>query len=165
MKSSPEATSAILWRVSAMLKRAGLVGVLTLTGASCGGSSTATTPTPQTPPPPPPVTQTITAGAYSATAHFSRFINFVTPAAGKVNITISWGNASDTLWLELSANQCTNDQVVAGTCPFIYSDRISVPVAQKTMVMNSLPAGTYMIIIDNRGPSDENVSYEVDLTT
>jgi hypothetical protein len=146
-----------------MLKRAFGV-VLTFVVAACGGSSSATAPTPQTPTPPPPVTRTITAGTYSATAHFSHFISFITPATGQVSITVSWGNASDTLWVDLSAS-CTSDQAVAGTCQFIYSDRSSGPVAQKTAVVKALAAGTYVLIIDNRGPSDENVSFEIDLTS
>jgi hypothetical protein len=110
------------------------------------------------------VKQTLTAGTYSATAHFSHFINFSTPATGQVTITVSWGNASDTLWVDLSAS-CTSDQAVAGTCQFIYSDRSSVPVAQKTATIKTVVAGTYVLIIDNRGPADETVTYEIDLTS
>ena len=132
--------------------------VLTLTVASCGGSNQATAPTPT------PVKQTITSGTYTATAHFSHFISFTTTAPGQVNIRVSWGNASNTLWVDLSAS-CTSDQFVAGTCQFISSDRSLAPVAQKMSVVSSLAAGTYVLIIDNRGPADENVSYEIDLTS
>src|SRR5262245_21324173 len=115
---------------SVMLKQ--LLGmVLTFTIAACGGSSSATAPTA--------VKRTITAGTYAATAHKSHIISFTTSATGQVNITVSWGSASDTLWVELSAS-CTGDQLVAGTCQFIYSDRGSVPVAQKAPVVNSLAA-------------------------
>jgi len=133
-----------------------VVVMLTFAVASCGGSSTAPTPTA--------VKRTITSGTYSATAHFSHFISFSTPATGQLSITVSWGDPSNAVWVELSAS-CTSDQAVAGTCQFIHSDRGSVPIAQKTAVVNSLAPGTYVLIIDNRGPSDENVSYEIDLTS
>src|SRR5215470_2097018 len=42
-----------------------------------------------------------------------------------------------------------------GTCQFIYSDRTAIAASQKTPSRNSVAAGTYVLIIDNRGPSDE----------
>jgi hypothetical protein len=109
-------------------------------------------------------TTTVTAGTYSATAHFSHFINFTTMTSGQLTIKVTWGSSSNTLWVDFSAS-CTSDQYVAGTCQLIYSDRSSVAVAQKAPVVNSVAAGTYVLIIDNRGPSDETVSYEIDLAS
>ena len=140
-----------------MLKRVcGLAFVITATACSGSSNSAPTAPTP--------VRRTITAGSYSATAHFSRFITFTTTTAGQLNIAVSWSSASDTLWVDLSAS-CTSDQYVAGTCQLIYSDRTAISASQKTPSLNSVAPGTYVLIIDNRGPSDENVTYEVDLTS
>jgi hypothetical protein len=132
--------------------------LVALTATGCGGSSS-TAPTAPTP-----VKRTVIAGSYNATAHFSRFITFTTTTAGQLNIAVSWSSASDTLWVDLSAS-CTSDQYVAGTCQFIFSDRTAIAASQKTPSLNSIAPGTYVLIIDNRGPSDENVTYEVDLTS
>lgn len=144
-----------------MLKQACAL-VLLVALISCGGSNTST-PTPTTPTPAT-TTVTVTAGTYSTLPHFSNFIAFSTPTSGRVTITLSWLNSSDTLWLDTSAS-CTSDQYVAGTCQFVYSDRSTVAIAQKTAVINSLPAGSYVLIIDSRGPSNETITYEVDLTS
>jgi hypothetical protein len=47
----------------------------------------------------------VTAGTYSATAHFSHFLNFTTTTSGQLTIK-TWGNSADTLWVDFSAS-CT----------------------------------------------------------
>jgi hypothetical protein len=136
------------------------VALLAAAAAACGGSNSAPSPSAPTAP----VKRLVTSGTYSAPAHLSRFITFSAAASGQLSVAISWGSASNTLWLDLSAS-CTSDQYVAGTCQFVYSDRTSVGVGQKTATLTALSAGTYVLIIDNRGPSDETVTYEVDLTS
>ena len=113
---------------------------------------------------PSPTKRTIASGTYSATAHTSHFISFSTPASGQLSVTVSWRDASDTLWVDLSAS-CTSDQYVAGTCQFVYSDRTAVPIPQKTPTINAVAAGSYVLIVDNRGPADETVTYDIDVTS
>jgi len=79
-------------------------------------------------------------------------------------VTVSWRDASDTLWVDVSPS-CTSDQYVAGACPFVYSDRTLVATAQKAPTINSIAAGNYVLIVDNRGPADETVTYAIDLTS
>lgn len=131
-----------------------IVGALSMTIAACGGNSAAPTP----------AKRVVVSGTYSATAHFSHSINFSTTTAGQLSITVSWRNAANTLWVDVSSS-CTSEQYVAGTCQFVYSDRNAVAAPQKTPSVNSFAAGTYVLIIDDRGPADETVTYEVDLTS
>src|SRR5215470_6051944 len=137
-----------------MRKRTMLLLCLLIPG--CGSSSTPTAPSL--------TKRTIASGTYSATAHTSYFIAFSTPTSGQLSVTISWRDATDTLWVDLSAS-CTSDQYVAGTCQFVYSDRTPVATAQKTPTINTVPAGNYVLIVDNRGPADETVTYAIDLTS
>jgi hypothetical protein len=139
-----------------MSKRTILLSCLLVTGCGSSGSSTQTTPSP--------TKRAIASGTYSATAHTSHFVSFSTPASGELSVTVSWRDASDTLWVDVSPS-CTSDQYVAGTCQFVYSDRTPVAIPQKAPTITSVGAGNYVLIVDNRGPADEIVTYNIDVTS
>jgi hypothetical protein len=133
-----------------------LLSSLLVTACGSNGSGTQTAPSP--------TKRTIASGTYSATAHTSHFISFSTPASGQLSVTVSWRDASDTLWVDVSAS-CTSDQYIAGTCQFVYSDRTPVAIPQKAPTITSIGAGNYVLIVDNRGPADETVTYNIDVTS
>jgi hypothetical protein len=77
---------------------------------------------------------------------------------------VSWRDAANTIWVDVSAS-CTSDQYVAGTCQFVYSDRTPVSIPQKAPTITSVGASDYVLILDNRGPADETVTYDIDATS
>ena len=127
--------------------------------AACGGSNS-------TPTAPTLVKRVVTSGSASPAAHSSRFVAFSTTVQGQLDVTVSWTFASNTVWVDvaLTAN-CSSDQFVAGTCQFVVSNRSSSTAPQKTVSVPGLSPGAYTLFIDNRGPADESLTYEVDLTS
>jgi hypothetical protein len=140
-----------------MLKRLCALALLS-TATCCSGNSTPLTPTP--------IKRAVVSGSASLVAHSSRFVLYSTAVQGQLDLTVSWAGASDTVWVDmaLTAN-CSSDQFVAGTCQFITSNRSASTAPQKTVSIPALSPGAYTLFIDNRGPADESVTYEVDLTS
>ena len=146
-------------RLSAMMKSALAVVVSSILLSGCGGNS-ATAPSGIGG-----STKTIVAsGSYAATARFSHFVAFSTSASGQLDISVKWGKAANDLTVDVVLATCTSDQYVAGACQFLYDDQTQ-GASSKTHSMGSFAPGSYMLIIDNHGPADEAVSYEIDLTS
>ena len=146
-------------RLCAMVKCALAVVVSSILLSGCGGNS-ATAPSGIGG-----STKTIVAsGSYAATARFSHFVAFSTSASGQLDISVKWGKAANNLSVDVVLSTCTSDKYVADACQFLYDDQTQ-GASSKTHSMGSFAAGSYILIIDNHGPADEAVSYEIDLTS
>ena len=133
--------------------------IVLLVGTIGCGSSTSTPTTPTT------VMRIISSGTYNANAHTTRFIPFSVTSSGRLDLVVSWRDATDTVWVQIATSECTNALNVVGQCTYLFDDRATIAVPKKMPSVRSFQAGSYMLLIDNRGPADEAVMYEIDLTS
>jgi hypothetical protein len=79
---------------------------------------------------------------------------------------VQWTFPSDIVWVDVAVGDCTYDQFVAGTCQFIVSNRAATSTPQKVLSIPAFPVGmTHTLFMDNRGPDNESISYEIDLVS
>jgi hypothetical protein len=149
-----------LRRVPTYLSAVALTGSL----AACGGGSSPTaapTPTPTPTPPPPQVVSQVTGG--SLPAGFIAWVVFTTARAGALDATVDWTFATNDLDVYLAQGSCDNNTIATTACPILgFSE--STTAKPETAHVASAPAGTYTIFVNNLGPGDETVSYQVVLT-
>jgi len=129
----------------------------------CGGSNNPTAPPVTTAPAP--VSTVLAEGSLSEldVNVLARFAPFTTTAAGVLDVTVDWTLAQDNVEIYLAQGECTIDQVNQRTCPFAgFSE--SATAKPERIHIPSLAAGTYSLMIGNRGPSIESVSYQIVLT-
>ena len=98
-------------------------------------------------------------------ALFSRPITLTTTGSGQLDITVGWTFASNTIWVDLAPSTCTLALYTTTGCMLLYSDHTTVTAPQKTHSVVALPAGSYVLWIDNLGPANESISFEIDLTS
>ena len=126
----------------------------------CSGTTTST-PTSL----PAPVRRVVTAGTFVSLALLSRPITLTTTSSGQLDITVGWTFPSDTIWIDLAPSTCTLALYTTNGCMLLISDHTTVVAPRKTHSVLALPAGSYVLWIDNLGPADESVSFEIDLTS
>lgn len=157
--------------------RAGCVAAALGGTAACGGGgSSSTNPTPVPTPTPAPVRSVVTDGSFSLSAPDDEFSYFarravVTSIAGRLEATIDWTYPTNTVWMYIAEGACTAEQFSNVDCPgatcecqFSVISQESGPKPRVLSVPNASP-GTRTLIVWNRGPQDEGVSFQVTLTT
>jgi hypothetical protein len=121
----------------------------------------APTPTPSPTPIPPQVVAERT--GFFLEAGWIGWLPFPTSRAGSLEATVDWTYASNNLDVYLVKGECNYDQLYAGQCETLASS--DSPTAKPEKVrLESAPAGTYTIFVDNLGPGDESLSFQVILT-
>jgi hypothetical protein len=156
-------------RVTAWLSAAALAVVL----GCCGGSSTPTTPT-ATPTPTPAPTPTPTplpantivvihgSGA-SAPAGYIAWVPFTIGIAGDLDVTVDWVYATDDIDIYLTQGSCDSTTINTTACPILTYSESTTAKPEVLHLANAAP-GTYTLFVNNLGPLDEAVSYQVLLT-
>jgi hypothetical protein len=110
-----------------------------------------------------PTTTTIplTQGSITVGARQFSLVNVTLPTEGQLNITVNWRVAGDPLSVGVAAPNCTNPD--HGPCYFYFLDEATTTSPSKTFGV-ALPAGTYVVTIDNRSAASESVNYILTLT-
>jgi hypothetical protein len=148
-------------RVTAYISAAALAAAL----AGCSSNNNSpTTPTP-TPLPTPTagvIVSQITGGALPAGV--VAWVPFTTTEAGSLDATVDWTLASDDIDVYLTQGSCDVNTFGTTACPVLgYSESTTAKPEQAHVA--SAAAGTYTIFVNNLGPNDESVSYQVVLTS
>lgn len=137
------------------------LALLLLSMTACGDGSSPTTPTSPTPTPAP-VTTVALQGAIPSMEPRVLFTagSFTTSAIGGVEILVDWTFATNNLDVYLARGTCSIDQVNAGTCSYaVFSE--STTAKPERLRLPDLAAGSYSLLIGNRGPTAESASYQV----
>jgi hypothetical protein len=149
--------------VRALGRLAGGVLVLSLAACGGGGGSGPTTPiaTP-VPTPTPPVVVSQGTGSPLAAGYVGS-VDVTTTRTGTLDVTVDWTDPANDLDVLLTRGACTFDQLAAYQCTILaYSD--STTAKPEKMHAENAAAGTYSLFVDNVGPGDESVSFQVVLT-
>ncbi len=130
----------------------------------CGGSSSPTAP-PATTLAPAPVTTVLDQGSQSDVGVniLYTFAPFTTTATGTLDVTVDWTFAQNNIQVYLAQGQCTLDQVNQKTCVFAGFSESATAKPEKLHLTN-LAAGTYSLMVGNRGPSVESFSFQIVFT-
>jgi len=149
------------------LKFFGLVvvaGVAAGCGGGGGGSSTSpnpvATPTPAPTPLPPLVVAERT--GWALPPDYIGWLPFPTSRAGILEATVDWTSEKNDLNVYLVKGDCNYDQLYAGQCQTLASaETNSKP---EKLRYDSTQASTFTIFVDNVGPGDESLSFQVVLS-
>lgn len=146
-------------------RRAGLgilATALILGLAGCGGNDV-TSPPPPTPPPTPPPPEVVSNGHISLDPMYLYVGTFSTDKAGALEATVQWTLETDDVDVYLAQGNCSFDQFVASQCNVV-SFSESASAKPEKVTFGGAAAGTYTLLIGNRGPEYESISYQVVLT-
>ena len=140
-------------------------GVLILSLVACGGDdANPTAPlSPETPPPPPPPPSVVSQGVgLSLEAQFLGRVVFTTTRAGTLQATVDWTFDENDVDVGIFAGDCSFDQFMNAQCQIIAISGSTT--AKPERVQGAAAAGSYTLFIENTGPGDETLSYQVVLT-
>jgi hypothetical protein len=90
------------------------VALFALTFTACGGSSTTQ---------PGPTPAVLIGGTQAIDPGFGVIRTFSIPSVGQLDVTTSWGTATNTVWVEAAPDTCTFDGFVNSTCQFTLFNR------------------------------------------
>jgi hypothetical protein len=91
---------------------------------------------------------------------FIAWLPFPTSRAGRLDATVDWTLATNNLDVYLVKGECNYDQLAAGQCEVLTTSE-SRTAKPETLRYDSAAAATYTIFINNLGPGDESVSFQV----
>ena len=139
--------------------------VLVLSLVACGGDGPTMVPDlpPPTPPPPPPPPVVVSQGVGLALeAQFLGRVVFTTTRAGTLQATVDWTFDENDVDVGILTGDCSFDQFVSAQCEIVAISASTT--AKPERVRGAAAAGTYTLFIENTGPGDETLSYQVVLT-
>ena len=154
------------------------VAAAALLGASSCGGGGSSTPTAVSTPTPAPVETVVKQGSFPISApeedgfSYYDYDVITTSATGRLVTTVNWTYAANSVWMYIAEGDCTGDQFDNLDCPggptceclfSVVSERDS-PKPRALTVTNA-SAGTRTLIVWNRGPQEESISYQAVLTT
>ena len=145
-----------------------IVAVLSGCGGNCANPAASCTPPPtpspstSAPTPAPPVV--IAQGNFGLPARLLAVIPLTTSATGKIDVTVDWTFATNDVDVYLARGACSFDQFVAQQCTVVTFSESTSAKPEKISAPGAA-AGSYVLLIGNRGPTDESVAYQVVLTT
>ena len=142
-----------------------LLTLVAIGGILCCGSSSPSTPTLQptpTPIPPPPIV--VTQGSSAVRAKYFWEFPFSIAQAGTLKATVNWTFATNLMWTGIAPSSCTVAAYQAFTCNFLVFDTTPAPTPTKVLTLPNLSPGSYVVLVDNRGPQDDSFSYQVILS-
>ncbi len=143
-------------RLCSYLACAAVVGSL----AACGGS-TPSQPTPT--PTPAPTPQVVVQGGDTLKASEVGLLPITTARTGAIEVTVDWTFATNDIDVALARGSCSFDQLVAQQCTIAAISASTTAKPEKIRADNAA-AGTYTLFIENTGPGDESLSFQVVLT-
>ena len=130
------------------------------------GSNSPTTPPAATPTPAPVMTLLSQGSSSNLPSLTFHWVSFTTVSTGRIDVTVDWTFATDTVWLVVApgTETCYDGQRLnLSICNVIVSlDDATKP---KKLSLPGQPAGTYTLYIRNRGPNTEAISWQVFVTT
>jgi hypothetical protein len=130
----------------------------------CGSSSPPTMPTPQ-PTPTPAQPMLVTQGGATLPARHFRDTSFSTSQTGTLNVTVNWTFGTDLMWIGIAVPaNCTIAAYQASSCSFVAFDQSLTATPTKILTLPNLGPGSYILLVDDRGPADESYSYQLTLT-
>jgi uncharacterized protein YfaP (DUF2135 family) len=88
---------------------------------------------------------------------------FTTTRAGSLQATVDWTYATNDLDVAIVQGDCSFEQAAAGQCT-VLAISVSTTAKPERITVNSAAAGTYTLFIENTGPGDESISFQVVLT-
>jgi len=142
-----------------------LVGVaLTASLVACGGGDTpgGPGPVPATPaPPPPPVVVSQVTGLAIEANVLGRVLVEAT-RSGTLTATVDWTFAENDVDVAIVGGDCSFEAFLGGQCPIVAISASTT--AKPERISGAANAGTYTLFIENTGPGDETISYQVVLT-
>jgi hypothetical protein len=130
---------------------------------ACGKDSPTNVPPPTLPPAPPPAPRVVAEGAGSIPVDEVGFVQFTTDATGRLEVTVDWTFAANDIDIFLVRGSCTEDQIIAGSCPFL-AFSTSVTAKPERLSVPGATAGQYTLYAANFGPGDESASFQAVLT-
>lgn len=128
--------------------------------ASCGGGGgTGPTVVPTPTPVPAPVPEILSQGnGTDICGPCGLWLYFTARAPGRVVITVNYTHPDNTFYLWLGPGHCTYEQALANQCS--WSSTSSTGPNPRTL-SQSVVAGEYTLVLDNRTDREERVSYQV----
>lgn len=122
-----------------------------------GGSPVVTQPTPQ-----PPVVVSQMSGA-SLPAQYVGGVAFSTTRSGTLDVTVDWTYAANDVDVALASGSCSLEQLQADQCRLL-AFAVSSTAKPERLQLAAAAAGSYTLLVENNGPDNESVSYQVVLT-
>jgi hypothetical protein len=86
--------------------------------------------------------------------------DFTTTAVGRLDVTVNWTFSTNNVDVYVTRGACTVDGLNAGTCTLAVSSE-STTAKPERLLVTGLAAGTYTLLIGNRGPEVDSGSYQV----
>lgn len=140
------------------------IGCLLLVVAAVGcGDGGPASPTIQATPTPAPTRTTIVQGGFDLPANWHKGLWFTTTRAGNLDITVDWTYSDSEIWVYIGQGACTESQVQAGQCSYIFQSRVAPP-KPAVLTFPNLAAGGYTLLISNVSMRAESVAFVVGLT-
>jgi hypothetical protein len=96
-------------------------------------------------------------------AGFVGRVPFTTTRAGALDATVDWTFATNDLDVALTRGDCSFEQFEAQQCT-IAAFSISATAKPEKIRVDGAAAGAYTLFVENTGPGDESVSFQVVLT-
>lgn len=139
-------------------------GALVLSLAACGGGGGGgpTTPT-ATPLPTPTPPVVVLQGSDTLETGIVGWVPFTTTRVGNIEATVDWTFATNDVDVLVARGSCDADQLAAQQCPIVALS-LSTTAKPEKVRTDSAAAGTYTLFVENTGPGDESVSFQVVLT-
>jgi hypothetical protein len=115
-----------------------VVAFMALILGGCGGSPTT----------PPKNVATLIGGTQQLDPNFGIIRTFTVPNAGQLDVTVTWGAASNTVWVEVGPDTCTFNDFVNSTCQLTTFNRDPAATPSKKVTVASFPAGFYALFFE-----------------
>jgi hypothetical protein len=105
----------------------------------------------------------VSQGSGSLPVRTLAIIPLITTLPGTLDVTVDWTFASNNVDVYLARGSCSFEQFVATQCQVLSTSESATAKPEKLRVPGTT-AGTYTLLVGNRGPADESVAYQVVLT-
>lgn len=140
-----------------------MVGSLLAFGG-CGGSNSPTAVPAVTIPPAPASTVLAEGSRSNLGANILLGLDpFTTNANGTLDVTVDWTFVTNNVQIYLADGPCSVEQFNSYDCA-IAGRSESLTAKPERLQLTNLRAGTYSLLIDNRGPTVESVSFQIVFT-
>jgi hypothetical protein len=105
----------------------------------------------------------VSEGSGSLEVDFIGRVPFTSSLPGRLDATVDWTFATNDVDAYLARGVCTFDQFFADECDLI-SLAQSATAKPERLSVASATLGSYTLFVDNLGPGDESLSWQVVLT-
>jgi hypothetical protein len=96
-------------------------------------------------------------------AEFTGRVPFTTARTGNLEATVDWTFAANDIDVLMTRGDCSFEQAEAGQCTVLVFS-LSTTAKPERIRVESAAAGAYTLFVENTGPGDESVSFQVVLT-